>query len=64
MKKTHRFEVFRDKRKHFRWRLTRIRGGKIIAESGEGYQRRGDLHRQINAMLDLKFESCDFTETR
>ncbi|MFC2075562.1 YegP family protein [candidate division KSB1 bacterium] len=39
-----RFEVFRDKKGEYRWRL-RARNGRIVADSGEGYKRKSDcLH--------------------
>jgi uncharacterized protein YegP (UPF0339 family) len=62
--KTHRFEMYRDRKKEWRWRLTRIRGGKIIADSSEGYVRAMDARRQITALLKLDFYACDFVETR
>jgi uncharacterized protein YegP (UPF0339 family) len=62
--KTHRFEMYRDRKKEWRWRLTRIRGGKIIADSAEGYVRAMDARRQITKILNLTFDACDFVETR
>jgi uncharacterized protein YegP (UPF0339 family) len=62
--KTHRFHLYRDKKKQYRWRLVRIRGGKIIADSAEGYVRAMDARRQITALLKLDFYACDFVETR
>jgi uncharacterized protein YegP (UPF0339 family) len=35
---THSLEMYRDRKRDFRWRL-RARNGKIVAESGEGYKR-------------------------
>lgn len=63
-KKTHRFSMYRDRRKEWRWRLTRIRGGQVVAESGEGYVRAMDARKQITKILKLDFYACDFTETR
>lgn len=62
--KTHRFELYRNRRKEWMWRLVRIRGGKVIADSAEGYVRAMDARRQIAALLKLDFYACDFTETR
>ena len=45
--KTPRFEVYRDKRLEWRWRL-KATNGKVIA-SGEGYLRHGDCY----AVVDL-----------
>lgn len=39
-------EVYRDKRREYRWRL-RNRNGKITAASTEGYKRRGSCIKNI-----------------
>lgn len=65
MKKTHRWETYRDRKRQHRWRLREIRSGKIIANgAGDGYHRRGDMDKQIKKTLNLTFDVCDFTETR
>lgn len=46
--KTHRLQAFRDNQDEWRWRLRRIRGGQIVAVSGEGYTRLHDLKRAVN----------------
>jgi uncharacterized protein len=40
------FELYKDRRGEFRWRL-RAGNGKIIADSGEGYVRRIDCEHGI-----------------
>ena len=41
-----RFELYRDAKGEWRWRL-RARNGEVIAESGEGYARREDCENGI-----------------
>ena len=41
-----RFELYRDVKGEWRWRL-RARNGEVIAESGEGYSRREDCEHGI-----------------
>ena len=41
-----RFELYRDAKGEWRWRL-RARNGEVIAESGEGYVRREDCEHGI-----------------
>ncbi|MHB2210432.1 YegP family protein [Methylobacterium phyllostachyos] len=41
-----RFELYRDAKGEWRWRL-RARNGEVIAESGEGYIRREDCEHGI-----------------
>lgn len=41
-----RFELYRDAKGEWRWRL-RARNGEIVAESGEGYVRREDCEHGI-----------------
>jgi uncharacterized protein YegP (UPF0339 family) len=43
---------FQDKKKEFRWQL-RAPNGRIIAVSGEGYQRKGNEIRAWNATVRL-----------
>jgi uncharacterized protein YegP (UPF0339 family) len=40
------FEVFKDVKKEFRWRL-KASNGKIIADSGEGYVAKADCEHGI-----------------
>lgn len=40
------FEIYRDKKGEWRWRL-KARNGRCIADSGEGYKRRGDAIKMI-----------------
>ena len=41
-----RFELYRDAKGEWRWRL-RARNGEVIADSGEGYLRREDCEHGI-----------------
>ena len=41
------FELYRDRKKLWRWRL-RARNGKVIADSAESYKRVSDCLRGIN----------------
>jgi len=43
---TMRFELYRDAKGEWRWRL-RARNGEVIADSGEGYVRREDCEHGI-----------------
>ncbi len=43
------FEVYRDAGKDWRWRL-RHQNGRIIAESGEGYEAKADAMNGIDAV--------------
>jgi uncharacterized protein YegP (UPF0339 family) len=45
------FEIYTDKAGEFRWRLL-ARNGKIIAESGEGYQKKTALKRAIKSIQE------------
>lgn len=45
------FEVFRDQRGEWRWRL-RHRNGKIIATSGEGYTRKHNAQNGIRSVME------------
>jgi uncharacterized protein len=40
------FEIFKDAKKEFRWRL-KASNGKIIADSGEGYVAKADCEHGI-----------------
>jgi uncharacterized protein len=46
------FEVYQDKRGEWRWRL-RVRNGKVIADSGEGYKRRASCLRGIKRVTTV-----------
>jgi uncharacterized protein YegP (UPF0339 family) len=43
-------EVYRDAQGKFRWRMER--GGRIVAESGEGYSRRSGATYALNSLVD------------
>ena len=45
-----RFEVFRDKRDEWRWRL-RHRNGNVIATSGEGYTRKHNAQKGLRSVM-------------
>ena len=44
------FEVYKDQRGEWRWRL-RAKNGKKIADSGEGYKRRGQARRMCEKII-------------
>lgn len=44
------FELYRDNRSNFRWRL-RARNGKLIASSGEGYKAKAACQRAIDLIM-------------
>ena len=46
-----RFEVFRDRREEWRWRL-RHRNGNIIATSGEGYTRKHNAWKGLRSVME------------
>jgi uncharacterized protein YegP (UPF0339 family) len=41
-----RFEIYKGPNGEWRWRL-RVQNGNVIADSAEGYERRGDCERGI-----------------
>lgn len=45
------FEVFRDSRGDWRWRLV-AGNGRVIADSGEGYASKFNAKRAINTFVD------------
>jgi uncharacterized protein YegP (UPF0339 family) len=47
-RKTHRLQAFVDQNDEWRWRLRCIRGGQIVAVSGEGYTRFWSLKRAVD----------------
>jgi len=52
---TYTIELYRDRAKAWRWRLVH-RNGRTVADSGEGYRRRGDCWRAIARLLDTPGE--------
>lgn len=47
-----RFKIYEDQAGLFRWSLV-ARNGKIIADSGEGYQTRQNAQRAIDRLIDI-----------
>jgi uncharacterized protein YegP (UPF0339 family) len=47
-----RFEVFRDVKQEYRWRLVAA-NGRAVAVSGEGYTRRDDCLRALKTVREL-----------
>lgn len=45
------FEIYKDKRGEWRWRL-KARNGKILAVSSEGYASQIDVHRCVSFVID------------
>lgn len=50
MKNKYKLEVYKDRKKEWRWHIKRC--GRIIAESGEGYKRKGTMMRVFNRMIE------------
>lgn len=50
------FQIYRDKKKDFRWRL--LSKGRIIADSAEGYKRVGKCRRMVDR---IKWDSVAAT---
>lgn len=48
---TMKFQIYKDKKKEFRWRLIATNGN-ILADSGEGYTRRGNVKKAIVRFCD------------
>ena len=46
------FEIYEDDSGEWRWRLRNRRNRKIIADSAEGYQKKGNLMRAINKFVE------------
>jgi uncharacterized protein YegP (UPF0339 family) len=46
------FELYQDRKKEWRWRLLNSRNLKIIADSGEGYKRKGNAARAIQKIIN------------
>ena len=55
-----RFEIYRDKKKEYRWRLV-AKNGKTIADSGEGYKRRAGCMKAISS-LRIKVSGAEVVE--
>lgn len=45
-----RFQLYRDRKKEWRWRLV-ARNGKIVAVSGEGYKRKASALKTLNSFI-------------
>lgn len=45
------FHIYRDTRGEWRWRL-KARNGRIVADSGEGYVRKGGAERAAQKVID------------
>lgn len=46
------FELYQDSKKEWRWRLLNSRNLRIIADSGEGYKRKGNAARAIQKIIN------------
>jgi uncharacterized protein YegP (UPF0339 family) len=46
----YKFEIYRDKKKEFRWRL-KARNGRIIGDSAESYKKRASAEKIISKFL-------------
>lgn len=62
MKPTHRIELYQDRTKGWRWRLIRIRGGKVVADSGESYRNKSHALRMISEVVFLTPQSAPVVE--
>jgi len=60
---THTLTLYKARKGEWRWRLKRKRGGKIVADSGEGYKTRAGADRAVGR-LPLSWENvtCKFEE--
>lgn len=45
------FHIYQDKRGEWRWHL-KARNGRIVADSGEGYARKGNAYRAALKMVN------------
>lgn len=52
MSTTH-IQLYRDRKKSWRWRA--LRQGRIVADGGQGYQRKGKCRRSIERLLSYPF---------
>lgn len=46
------FHIYQDARGEWRWRL-KARNGRIVADSGEGYKRKGNAERAANMVREI-----------
>lgn len=49
VKRLYRFELYRDRKREWRWRLRAV-NGRVLADSGEGYRSRFSARRAISAL--------------
>jgi uncharacterized protein YegP (UPF0339 family) len=49
MKIKYLFEIYKDTKGEYRWRAKR--NGRIVAESGEGYKRKGTMKKTLGHMI-------------
>lgn len=49
------FEVYQDKKKHYRWRL-RARNKKIVTDSAEGYVKRSHCFKMIENIISYIYK--------
>jgi uncharacterized protein YegP (UPF0339 family) len=54
--KTATFQVYRDRKGEYRWRLL-ARNGRIVADSGEGYETKRGVVRAIAGTLRAAFNA-------
>lgn len=52
MPKDAQLEIYRDKKREWRWRI-RARNGRILCDGGEGYQRRAGLLRGMSRVIEV-----------
>ena len=55
------FKIYRDEKGEWRWHLI-ARNGRILADSGEGYKRRGKAIRMIEKII-LDMDSAKIEES-
>jgi uncharacterized protein YegP (UPF0339 family) len=55
------FDVYRTADGEWRWRLW-AKNGNVVADSGEGYKRRGDCMRMVNRLIDNALGAAVFVE--
>lgn len=56
--KKYTFEIYRDKKKEFRWRL-KASNGKIIADSAESYNRKGMMLKTLKKLIQAMIYSIE-----
>lgn len=49
--KKYTFEIYRDKKKEYRWRLV-ASNGKVVGDSAEGYKRKASVLSVLNKLVD------------